>query len=45
MPRGDYFVTSNLQYDFKKRVGCHHALYTVKYVVQFNCEFVGFRCI
>ena len=31
---GDYLVTSDLQYGFKKRVGCNHALYTVKSVVQ-----------
>ena len=31
---GDYFTTSDLQYGFKKRVGCSHALYTVKSIVQ-----------
>jgi len=31
---GDYFVTSDLQFGFKKRLGCSHALYTVKSVVQ-----------
>jgi len=31
---GDYFTTSDLQYGFKKRVGCSHALYTVKAIVQ-----------
>jgi len=31
---GDYFTTSDLQYGFKKPVGCSHALYTVKSIVQ-----------
>ena len=31
---GDYFVTSDFQFGFKKRLGCSHALYTVKSVVQ-----------
>jgi len=31
---GDYFTTSDLQYGYKKRVGCSHALYSVKSIVQ-----------
>ena len=30
----DFFVTSDLQFGFKKRLGCSHSLYTVKSVVQ-----------
>ena len=31
---GDYFTTSDLQYGLKKPLGCSHALYTVKAIVQ-----------
>jgi len=31
---GNYFVTSDLQFGFKKRVGCNHALYAVQSVVR-----------
>ena len=30
---GDYFVTSDLLFGFKKRTGCNDALYTVKYLL------------
>jgi len=30
---GNYFITSDLQFGFKKRVGCNHALYSVQSVV------------
>jgi len=31
---GNYFVTSDLQFGFKKHVGCNHALYAVQSVVR-----------
>jgi len=31
---GNYFVTSDLQFGFKKRVGCNHALYAMQSVVR-----------
>jgi len=31
---GNYFVTSDLRFGFKKRAGCNHALYAVQSVVR-----------
>jgi len=31
---GNYFITSDLQFGFKRRVGCNHALYAVQSVVR-----------
>jgi len=36
---GDFFITSNNQFGFKKQSGCSHALYTLRCVVDYYVSF------